>query len=351
MTFTNSKSGRLVAAFGELFLIEIENSMEVKKAILSGKLKHSIQTNEELPSVGDFVRLKPNELDGPWTIIEVLERKNVLKRKIVTGSKNDAQVFGVNLDILFIVSSLNQDLNLKRIDRYLMISREANLTPILLFTKKDLITELELTQVKDQIHLRFPSLVKVYISRDEIANIDFLKETFADFLKPKSTWALIGSSGVGKSTFINAFLDNKKIETKEIRFDDGKGRHTTTHRELHHSSLGVSILDSPGIRELEGFGEEVHEDFRHIEKIATKCKFRNCRHLKDPDCAIEKALANHEISDDEFQSFSKLYSKEVFDLRKMSAEEKIRVRDGWKKKAIRNRKDQKISRRLLNGRY
>lgn len=351
MIFTNCKKGRLVAAFGEHYLIELENSMETKKAVLSGKLKHSIQTNEELPSVGDYVQLKPNDYEGPWIIVKVFERKNVLKRKIVNGNSYDAQVFGVNLDELFIVSSLNQDLNLKRLDRYLMIAREANLTPTLLFTKKDLINETELSNVKKQIEFRYPNLKVIYISKDEISNINFLKETFIEFLKPQSTWALIGSSGVGKSTFINAFLDSKIIKTKEIRLDDGKGRHTTTHRELHRSILGINILDSPGIRELEGFGEEVHLDFKHIEEIATKCKFRNCRHLKDPGCAIEFALNEGTILKEELESFLKLYNKESFDLRKMSPEEKTRVRDSWKKKAIRNRKDQKLSRQYLNGRY
>lgn len=351
MTFTDSKRGRLVAAFGEHYLIELENSMETKKAILSGKFKHSVTRNEDLPSVGDYVEVKPNEQNGPWTITEILPRKNVLKRKVDRGNGDDAQVFGVNLDVIFIVSSLNQDLNFKRIDRYLMVSREAGLTPVLLFTKKDLLEVDELLKVKEKIEIRFSELKKIFVTANELKDVIYLKETFNEFLKPKSTWALIGSSGVGKSTFINAFLENKKIATSEIRQDDGKGRHTTTRRELHHSFLDVSILDSPGIRELEGYGTEVHEDFKHIEHLTTLCKYRNCRHLQDPACALEKALENGEILEDELQSFLKLYNRESFDLRKMGPEEKNRVRESWKKKAIRNRKDQKISRQFLNGRY
>lgn len=351
MTFTNCKRGRLVAAFGEFYLIELENSMETKKAILSGKLKHVVIRSEDLPSVGDYVDVKPNDQNGPWTIVEVLPRKNVLRRKVDRGNGDDAQIFGVNLDVIFIVSSLNQDLNFKRIDRYLMVSREAGLTPVLLFTKKDLLEVGELLKVKEKIEIRFPELKKFFITASELEDVNYLKESFNEFLKPKSTWALIGSSGVGKSTFINAFLEDKKIVTQEVRLDDGKGRHTTTHRELHHSFLGISILDSPGIRELEGYGTEVHEDFRHIDQLSAFCKYRDCRHLKDPECALEKALEDGEILEDELQSFLKLYDKESFDLRKMNPEEKNRVRDTWKKKAIRNRKDKKISRKLLNGRY
>lgn len=349
MTFTNCKRGRLVAAFGELFLIELENSMEIKKAVLSGKLKHTVIKNENLPSVGDYVLVRPNEFQGPWTITDVVDRKNVLKRKM--DNAEGAQVLGVNLDAIFIVSSLNQDLNFKRIDRYLMIAREAELQPILLFTKKDLVALQVFLELEEKINQRFPHLTKIFTSMNELTSVEFLKETFKDYLIPHWTWVLIGSSGVGKSTFINAFLDDKKIITREIRENDDKGRHTTTHRELHHSFLGVTILDSPGIRELEGIGHEVHEDFKHIEKLASSCKYRNCRHLKDPGCALEEALENEEISEDELQSFLKLYNKESFDLRKMNPEEKNRVRDGWKKRAIRNRKDQKISRHLLNGRY
>lgn len=342
MFLQNCKKGRLIATFRDVFYVELilNSTVVTKKAVLAGALKFKTKKSFELPVVGDFVLIKEGENENLSTIVEVVERSNVLKRKL--DYFGNYQAMAANLDLIVITTSLNGDLNLKRIDRYLMIARECGADVVLLFTKKDLLSSEEFLVVEQNLEKRYPSLKKVFTGTDELSNHEFIKNSFMDYLKLDALWVLIGSSGVGKSTFINSMLENPIIVTKEIRIDDDKGKHTTTHREIHRSIFGVQILDSPGIRELEGEGISVHEDFSHLEEIEGMCRFSNCRHLKDPDCAFSQMISDGSLDPDEVLSYLKLYNKKSMDLRKMNAHEKIELRNTWKKRAIRSRKDAKV---------
>lgn len=341
MFLQNCKKGRIIAAFRDVFLVELlENSKSViKKAVLKGTLKYRAKNSCDLPVIGDYVLIKDGGDENLSTIVEVVDRKNVLKRK--QDDNGGFQSMAANLDLIVITTSLNNDFNLKRIDRYLMIARECGAFVVLLFTKKDLIDETTLMDLQVTIDKRYPNLKKIYSGVNDLENSEFILENFAEYLQTENLWVLIGSSGVGKSTFINSMLEAPIIVTCKVRHND-KGKHTTTHREIHRTSFGVLVLDSPGIRELEGEGILVHDEFEHLKSIENDCRFSNCRHLIDPNCAFSKLISRGELDEEEVQSYLKLYNKKSMDLRKMSVNEKIELRNTWKKRAVRSRKDAKF---------
>ena len=340
MTFTNCKKGRVIAVFRELFLVELNSTNELLKTKLSGKFIYESSQTAVFPTVGDYVLL-----DQADRIFEIEKRKTVLER---SGSgNNQKQVLCANVDVVFITSSLNANLNFNRIERFLVMIKKGGAKPILLFTKRDLLEEDELVLIKNEIELRFPSLPKVFVSKNDTLE----PEEFLNLSGESSVWVLVGSSGVGKSTFINLLLGSEHILTREIRECDDKGRHTTTHRQMYKTPLGIWIIDSPGIRELDiEADDDVLDNFKDIETLASLCRFSDCLHDTEPGCAVKRALSSGELDTDRFQSYQKFYSRKSYDLRKMSPGEKVDLRERWKRQSLRCRKDEKLTRNLLNGR-
>lgn len=261
------------------------------KARLKGSLYNHTESAQDFPAVGDFVQIKYNGI-GESQIIKVYPRKSKFSRPDYSGHGAGyvktilEQVVAANFDYVFILASLNQDFNINRILRYITVTWESGGIPVVLLTKTDLVEnyELQLTKVREQAI----GVEVIALSSVTGKGLDQLEK----YLKPASTIVFLGSSGVGKSTLVNAIAGKIVMNVNSIREDDSKGRHTTTHRQLNLLENGVMIIDTPGMRELgmwditEGLGET----FSDIEELFSDCRFTDCKHRNEPGCAVLAAI-------------------------------------------------------------
>ena len=274
-------------------------------AEISGNIRYNAQEPADFPAVGDFVMVdRPSHVGGHAIIHHILPRKSLFSRKSA-GKKAGAQVVAANIDKVFICMSLTEDFNTRRLERYLALTWESGATPVVVLTKADLCQELER---------------KVYAVHGVALGVDVIVtsamdqegyEHIYDEIKPGKTVALIGSSGVGKSTLINRLLYDERLATKPIREKDGRGRHTTTRRELFHLPNGGTVIDTPGMREM-GMWEAssgIDRTFADVEELMGSCRFRNCTHTSEPGCAIHEALESGELSRKRWQSYEKLMAE------------------------------------------
>lgn len=270
------------------------------QAQLSGRLRYEAQGREHLPAVGDWVAFTPiNESDG--VVHAVLPRKSVFSRR-AAGSAHDAQIVAANLDVVFLAMALNQDFNLRRLERYLVLAWESGSDPVVLLTKADLCPQVEARRSEvEAIAGLAPVLVTSSLTGDGL-------EPVRERIGAGRTAGILGSSGAGKSTLINRLLGCERLATSAIREDDGRGRHTTTRRELLHLPGGGLILDTPGMRELglwEGAsGLEVA--FDDVEALAQRCRFRDCGHDSEPGCAVRAAFDDGTLDRARIESYRKL---------------------------------------------
>ncbi len=271
-------------------------------AEVTGKLMYSAESSLDFPTVGDFCYVQI--LDKDLAIIhEVFPRKSILKRK-TAGKKVEFQAIGANIDFAFIVQSLNADFNLRRLERYLVMVREGNITPVFLLSKSDLLTESEIAQKTNEIYREVEDAKVFAFSNETKAGLAEIK----DFLTSGKTFCLLGSSGVGKTSLLNNLVGKDVFATKEIREKDDKGRHATTHRQLLKLENGALIIDTPGMRELGNIGVEagLEEVFEDIAELETLCKFRDCTHTQETGCAVLEALDAGSLSEERFQNYIKM---------------------------------------------
>ncbi|MBH0228918.1 ribosome small subunit-dependent GTPase A [Halobacillus yeomjeoni] len=275
---------------------------------LSGKFHYNCHQVSDYPAVGDWVVFQPFENDTKALIHRVLNRQTLLSRK-KAGTSNDEQVIAANIDKVFIVTALTKEFNERRLERYVQQVYESGAIPVIVCTKRDLCENVE--EKLASVQRAAPGVPFHAIDNMSGGGVEELSKE----LISGETISLIGSSGVGKSTLINRLMNKSVQSTQEVRSSDDRGRHTTTHRELFQLLNGTYIIDTPGMRELQLWGDEMMVDttFSDIDELATNCKFRNCKHEKEPGCAVRIAIESGELEEERLKSYNKL-KRELFRL-------------------------------------
>lgn len=305
---------------------------------LSGKYQY--ENPEETIAVGDWCLLQPtflNEQNHPSALIEkILLRRSKISR-VSSGRENKEQFIASNVDFAFIVTSANEDLNFNRIHRYILLTQKGNVTPILVLSKIDLKENYETTL--EELQSKFKGIEVLGVSADKRVGLESLSACLS---RPGVTGVFLGSSGVGKSTLINNLLGSETQKTQGVRTTDDKGRHTTTTRELFFLPHGGMVIDTPGLRELQVFGDDqsLRSTFGRIEELIQKCRFTNCTHTNEPDCALLEALAKGDLDQQEMASYQKLLKEVEYSNRKMDRRFASNQKRKWKtiSKAMRNQK-------------
>jgi ribosome biogenesis GTPase len=275
--------------------------------------------------VGDWVALKRGSDNDGATIQGVLPRKSKFSRK-VKGQLTEEQVVSANIDTVFLVNGLDHDFNLRRIERYLALAWESGARPVVILNKADLCSELE-ERVRDVENVAIGVPIHPLCAR-EIESLSPLDQ----YLQPGHTAALLGSSGVGKSTLINTLLGTERQEVRAIRESDGRGRHTTAFRELILLPSRGMIIDNPGMREIQLWGDAdaLKDAFHDIEELAGACRFRTCRHESEPGCAVREALEGGNLEPRRYRSYLKL-QKELEHLeRRRDQKARRNAKSRWK---------------------
>jgi ribosome biogenesis GTPase / thiamine phosphate phosphatase len=271
-----------------------------RPAEIAGRLRHDAVQASDLPAVGDWVALSDRPDAASATIHAVLPRATGFSRK-AAGDGDAEQVIAANVDVVLLVSAFGDDLNVRRIERYLASGWEGGAQPAIVLNKSDLADDLA-ADVAEVEAVAFGVPVHVVSCLDG-AGIEELRTYFAG----SRTVAVLGSSGVGKSSLLNRLLGWERQEVGGLR-GDGKGRHTTTHRELVRVPGGGLVLDTPGMRELGlwNAGSGVGETFADVTELAAECRFADCEHRTEPGCAVRAALVDGRLAEDRLESFRKL---------------------------------------------
>jgi ribosome biogenesis GTPase len=272
-------------------------------AKISGKLRYQANTSDQYPAVGDWVAVKQNTDESRGVIHSILPRKSKFSRQ-AAGNRTEEQVVAANVDTVFIVNGLDggRNLNLRRIERYLILAWESGSSPVIILNKVDLCDDVE-NRIRDTESVA-PGVPVHAISATKLFGI----ETLRTYLGKGSTAALLGPSGVGKSAIINALHGSERQQVGDVRESDKRGRHTTTSRELIILPGAGLIIDTPGMREIQVWSEEgnLNDTFRDIQQIAEQCRFSNCSHSTEPGCAVRAAVQRGELDYARLQNYHKL---------------------------------------------
>jgi ribosome biogenesis GTPase len=303
--------GRIAVEYKNMYKVYCEKGEFL--ASVPGKLMYSARGREDYPAVGDWVLLDNiSEAGGRATIKYIFNRKSKFARKIA-GNTFDEQIVAVNIDILFICMSLNQNYNLRRLERYVIMGWDSGARPVILLTKTDLCDDIEVKL--EEVENTAPGVEVLCLSSYTGQGVDELKA----LIKPGNTVAFLGSSGVGKSTLINTLMGEEVLDTQEVSSCGDRGRHTTTHRELMLRPDGSVVIDTPGMRELHllDAGESVDTAFEDIDILAANCKFSDCSHSGEPGCAVQAAIEEGTLEQSRFTSYLKLRKEAEYMKRKI----------------------------------
>jgi ribosome biogenesis GTPase len=275
----------------------------------TGKFLFNSDNSLDLPAVGDWVYTQLFDDDSLAIIHDILPRKSLLRRK-ASGKKVEYQLIAANIDAAIIMQSLDSNFNLRRLERYLVMINEGRITPLIFLSKSDLISEDEIEKKKNEISKILPGVIIASFSNNRLSDIENIKT----FFKPFKTYCLLGSSGVGKTTLLNNLIQKELFKTQPIREKDGRGKHTTTRRELIVLENGSIIIDNPGMRELGVISNEsgLGDTFNEIDELSAQCRYKNCTHTVEAGCAVLGAVERGEISRERYNNFIKIYKESLY---------------------------------------
>jgi ribosome biogenesis GTPase / thiamine phosphate phosphatase len=304
-------------------------------AEIAGKIRYQAEDRQDLPAVGDWVALAPRPEEGRARIECILPRRTKLSRK-VAGRVQGEQIVATNLDVVFAVSSLNRELNLRRIERYLTLAWDSGARPAVLLNKADLCLDAD-ARVADVENIALGVPVHLLSAREGRG-----LEALGKYFVQGETAAFIGSSGVGKSSIINALARGQALRVQPVREADDRGRHTTTSRQMIMLPRGGMVIDTPGMRELQLWeGDQgMGQAFEDIEILARRCRFRDCSHRGEPGCEVEAAILNGLLDRERLENQRKLEAELRFQERKQDPRLARELKDEWKRihKAMRHNK-------------
>ncbi len=322
--------GRIIADYGQIIRVITEDGeLQLNRPI--SKDQERLQM-----AVGDWVALQYSKDTRAHHISYVLTRKTKFSRA-AAGLELKEQIVAANVDIIFLIQSLNKDFNMKRLERYMITAWESGAMPVVVLTKADCCDNVE-----DKISMVYSTVPGVAVHAISCLTGEGITEVYK-YLSPGKTVALLGSSGVGKSTLLNYLAGNELLKTGEIREYDDRGRHTTTHRELFLLPEGGLILDTPGMRSLSLWEADAGMEamFGDIETLVTQCHFFDCQHVKEPGCAVRKALNNGTLEKRRWESWSKL-QKEIINFEQRK-EVKQKLKEKQLIKQMKSSKDNRQS--------
>lgn len=298
-------------------------------ARVAGRLRHRASARTDYPAVGDWVAVEPDRHGGEARIHAILPRISRFSRR-AAGDVTEEQIVAANIDMVFLVAGLDRDFNVRRLERYLVVASESGASPVIVLNKADLADDPEARV--EEVRALAPGVPVHAVSCEVPGSLEPLRR----YLGHGQTGALLGSSGVGKSTIVNRLIGRDLLPTREVRESDSRGRHVSTNRELVLLPGQGVIIDTPGMRELQLWetGEALAGTFGDIEALAMQCRFRDCHHRSEPGCAVVAAEAAGTLASGRLASFHKLAAEQTYQARQQDEraqiEEKRRGRIGSK---------------------
>ena len=345
------RPARVVAVHKETAIVRGDVSGD-RAATVSGRFRFDALATSDFPAVGDWVALEPTDAgaatDDPAVIAAVLPRRTAFVRSAADASRRtagnlaDEQVIAANVDIAFLVAGLDGDFNLRRLERYLAVAWSSGVTPVIVLNKAHIARHLEGRFVAvESVAPGVPVVVLSALTGDHVTDL-------GPYLVEGRTSVVLGSSGVGKSTLLNTLLGEQRQATSDVRDDDSRGRHTTTHRELFALPGGALLIDTPGIRSLEvaGADEGVDAAFDDIAELATQCRFSDCGHESEPGCAIRRAIAEGALDEGRIAGYQKLERELAYSARREDPRARAAEAKRWRQihKDVGRHMDQKYGR-------
>lgn len=311
---------RVIAEHKEIYRVKDVDGEYLAK--ITGKQRFMAAKREDYPAVGDWIAVEKLP-ENNAVIRGILPRKTMLKKKY--SDKQENQIIATNIDTAFITESMDREYNLNRFERYLVLTEEGNILPVIILNKIDLISDIELKSKINELKNRFNNIEIIPTSIITEQGLNELK----NYIVKGKTYCFLGSSGVGKSSLINKLLGKDEIKTRGVSVSSGKGKHTTTAREIYFLENGGIVIDNPGTREVGIANSEIGIEsvFNEINSLSQHCKFPDCTHMHEPDCAVLQAVKNEKLNKDRYANYIKLKKEseyyEMTDLEKRSKDRKF----------------------------